>query len=115
MGEMVLPLHMPYSTNGADIVIPPGFLTSPSSLPVGAMMAPPDYETATKSNAPPDYEAACRQAEELKSPATPSFLPSQEPPISAPVVNAPPATAESVSRVNVEVVDPNSPAPGHQM
>jgi len=71
MKEMVLPLHLPYAggsaTSGpADLILPSAFASSPlPQLPPGAFMAPPDYDTATKSGvagAPPDYEAACRAA-----------------------------------------------------
>lgn len=98
MREMILPLHLPYSSNhGTDIMIPPGFL-APPPMPIGAMAAPPDYETATKSNAPPDYEAACRQAVELKNPA-----PETPPPIC--LSTEPNAiSAESVGQVTVTFV-----------
>jgi hypothetical protein len=93
MREMILPLYLPYGSghNGTDIVIPPGFLGPPMMpMPVGAMAAPPDYDTATKSNAPPGYEEACRQAVDLKCPAP------ETPPLILP-------TAESVSQVTVSV------------
>ena len=81
MKEMVLPLHLPYTAGAgsggpADLILPAAFANSSPmpQLPPGAFMAPPDYDTATKSGvagAPPDYEAACRAASvELKDQET---------------------------------------------
>lgn len=68
MKEMVLPLHFPCTSPPSDLVLPPGFVP-PSSLPVAiTSMAPPDYETATKSQpAPPDYDTAVRNNQESKA------------------------------------------------
>lgn len=67
MKEMVLPLHFPCTSPPSDLVLPPGFV-SPSVVPVAiSAMAPPDYETATKSQpAPPDYDTAVRNNQDCK-------------------------------------------------
>jgi hypothetical protein len=63
MKEMILPLHLPYHPAGPETMLPPGFIPPP--IPP-ASLAPPDYETATKSNAPPDYESAIKSGGQYK-------------------------------------------------
>ena len=79
MKEMILPLHVSGLTASGfhsfpghhglhaastEIVIPPGFTIPSAAITSGGTLAPPDYETATKSNsgavAPPDYETALK-------------------------------------------------------
>lgn len=64
-----LGLHVDMRNGGPDIVIPPGFnIPNPNIL---SSMAPPDYETATKSNgaqqSPPDYEAALKTQQNIRT------------------------------------------------